>query len=90
MAKKIGEVRFSTKIQIENVFFWKNEFESAFEAKLSKVLVRNNLAFERTTKPIRPKKEVWSLFRQKILTENVFFGTDETSLLDTFAPNRAI
>ena len=26
----------------------------------------------------------------KIQTENVFFRMDETSLLDTFAPNRAI
>ena len=28
--------------------FWKNEFERAFEAKLSKVFVRNNFAPERT------------------------------------------
>ena len=28
--------------------FWKNEFEKAFEAKLSKVFVRNNFAPERT------------------------------------------
>ena len=48
LSKKIGEVRFSTKIQIENVFFGKNEFERAYEAKLSKVFVRNNFAPERT------------------------------------------
>ena len=29
-------------------------------------------------------------FSTKIQTENVFFGMDETSLRDTFAPNRAI
>ena len=30
------------------------------------------------------------MFRQKTPTENVFFGVDEISLRDTFAPNRAI
>ena len=36
LARKIGEVRFNNKIQTENGFFGKNEFERAFEAKLSK------------------------------------------------------
>ena len=71
-------------------FFWKNEFERAFEAKLSKVFVRNNFTPECTIQPIRPGKEVWGWFYQKIPTENVFFGMDETSLRDTFVPNRAI
>ena len=70
--------------------FWKNEFEWAFEAKLSKVFVRNNFAPDRTILPIRPRKEVLGLFNQKIPTENAFFRMDETSLRDTFAPNRAI
>ena len=48
LAHKIGEVRFSTKIEAENVFFWKNELERAFKTKLSKVFVRNNFAHERT------------------------------------------
>ena len=42
--------------------FWKNEFERAFEAKLSKVYVRNNFAPECTIKPIRPRKVVWGRF----------------------------
>ena len=69
---------------------WKNEFGRAFEAKLSNVFVRNNFAPECTIQPIRPRKEVQVRFRQKIPTENVFFGKDETSHRDTFAPNRAI
>ena len=69
---------------------WKNEFERAFEAELSKVFVRNNFAPERTISPIRLRKKVWSRFHQKIPTENVFFRMNETSLRDTFAPNRAI
>ena len=48
LAKKIGEVRFSTKIQIENVIFGKTNLRRAFEAKLSKVFVRNLFAPERT------------------------------------------
>ena len=71
-------------------FFWKNEFERAFEAKLSKVFVWKNFAPERTIYPITPRKEVWCRFRQKILNEDEFFGMDETSHRDTFAPNRAI
>ena len=90
LANKIGEVRFSKKIQTENVVFGKNEFERAFEAKLSKVFPRNNLAPERTIEPIRPRKEVWCRFHQNITTENVVFEKDETSLWDTFAANRAI
>jgi hypothetical protein len=90
LAKKIAEVRFSTKIQTENDVFWKNEFEGAFEAKLSKVFVRNNFAPEPTILPIRPRKEVWGRFHQKIPTENVSFWMDETSPRDTFARNRAI
>ena len=47
--QEIVEVRFSTKIQTENVFLGKkNKFEMAFEAKLSKVFIRNNFAPERT------------------------------------------
>ena len=86
----MGEVRFSTKIQTENVFYGKNEFERAFEAKLSKVFVQNNFAPERTIQLVRRRKEVWSQFNQKIPTENVFFRRDETSPWDTFAPNRAM
>ena len=37
-----------------------------------------------------PRKEVWLRFQQKIPTENMFFGKDETSHWDSFAPNRAI
>ena len=48
LAKKRGEVRFSAKIQTENVIFGKNEFKRAFEAKLGKVFVQNNFAPERT------------------------------------------
>ena len=69
---------------------WKNEFERAFEAELSKVFGRNNFAPERTISPIRPRKEVWGQFYQKIPIENVFFWMDETSLRATFTPNRAI
>ena len=36
---------------------------------------------------IRPRKQVWVRFRQTILTQNVFFGKDLTSLRETFAPN---
>ena len=68
-------------------FFWKNEFERAFEAKLSQVFDRNNFAQERTIQLNRPRKEIWGRFHQKIPTENVFFGMDETSVRDTFAPN---
>ena len=89
-AKKIGEVRFSTKSQIRKRVFWKREFEWAFVAKLSKVFVWKNFAPERTIQPIRPIKDVWGWFHQKIPTENVFFRMDETSLRETFAPNRAI
>ena len=70
--------------------FWKNEFEWAFEAKLSKVFVRNNFAPDRTILPIRPRKEVWGRFHQNIPSENVVFRMDETSFRDTFASNRAI
>ena len=128
---KIGGVRFSTKIQTENLFFWmdetslratfapnraiqsvwptkqvrcdlvqkfkpktffffKNEFERAFEAKLSKVFVQNILAPERTIQPIWPSKEVWGRFYKKIPTENMFFWMDETLLRATFARNRAV
>ena len=90
LAHKKGEVRFSTKIQTENVFFGKNKFERAFEAELSKVFVRNNFAPEHTIQPIRPRKEVWGRFHQRIPSANVFFRMDETSRRDTFAPNRAI
>ena len=70
--------------------FCKNDFERAFEAKLSKVFVRKNFAPECTMYPIRPRKVVWGRFRQKIPTENLFFGMDEALLRGTFAPNRAI
>ena len=78
------------KNSIRKRVFRKNKFERAFVAKLSKVFVRNNFAPESTILPIRPKKEVWDRFHQKIPSENVFFWMDETSLRDTFAPNRAI
>ncbi len=53
---------------------------------MSIVFVRNNFAPEPTIEPIRPRKEVWDRFHQKIPTENVFFRVDETALRDTFAP----
>ena len=37
-----------------------------------------------------PEKRYGAGFIKKIPTENVIFGKDETSLLGTFAPNRAI
>ena len=70
--------------------FWKNEFEWAFEAKLSKVFDLKNFAPELSKQPFRPRKEVLGRFHQKIPTENVFFRMDETSFRDTFASNRAI
>ena len=54
--------------------FWKNEYESTFEAKLSYVFVRNNFAPERTIQRIWPRKEVWGWFHQKIPIENCFLG----------------
>ena len=48
LAYKIGVVRFHTKIKNRKHVFGKNELEWAFEAKLSKVFVRNNFAPERT------------------------------------------
>ena len=83
------QVRFSTIIQSENVFFGKTNSRE-LEAKLSKVFVRNNFTPERAILPIRPRKEVWGWFHEKIPTENVVYRMDETSLRDTFAPNRAI
>ena len=46
----------------------------AFGAKLSKVFVWKNFSPERTILTIRPRKEVWGRFRQKIPIENEFFG----------------
>ena len=89
LANKIGEVRFSTTIQTEN-FFWKNEFERAFEAKLSKVFVRNNFSPNAPNSQLGPEKWYGAGFIKKIPTENVFFRMDETSPRDTFAPNHAI
>ena len=41
--------------------------------------------------PVRLAKKVGGVqLSTKIQTENVFFRMDETSLWDTFAPNRAI
>ena len=89
-----GKENWRGAIQYKNSYrkrvFWKNEFERAFGAKLSNVFVQNNFTPECTIQPIRPRKEVWVWFRQKIPTENVSFGKDETSHRDTFAPNRAI
>ena len=70
--------------------FWKNEFERAFEAKLSKVFIRNNFAPERTYSPFGIGNRYGAGFIKKIPTENVFFMMDETSLRDTFAANRTI
>ena len=70
--------------------FLGKRIQGDFEAKLRNVFVRNNYAPERIIWPIRPRKEVWGRYHQKIPTENVFFRMDETSHRDTFAPNRAI
>ena len=69
---------------------WKNEYERAFQAKLSEVFVQTILPPNTPGSPIRPRKEVCGQFRQKIPAENVFFWMDKTSLRHTFAPNRAI
>ena len=50
---------------------------------MRKVCVRNNFATEHSIQPIRPRKEVWSRFHQKIPTKNVFLRMEQTSLQDT-------
>ena len=54
------------------------------------ISLMNNLTPERAILPIRPRKEVFGRFHQKIPTKNVFFRIDETSLQNAFAPNCAI
>ena len=90
----LGQENWGAATQYKNSnrkhVFWKNEFDRAFEAKFNKVFVRNNFAPERSIQLIKPIKEVWGRFHQKIPIENMFFRIDETSLRETFAPNRAI
>ena len=84
-------MRFSTKIQTENVFFGKkNEFERASEAKLSKFSSETILPPNAPCSELGPEKWYGATFVKKIPTKNVDFRMDETSLRDTFAPNRAI
>ena len=89
-----GQENWRGAIQCKNsnrkCVFWKNEFERAFKEKLCNVFNRNNFTPERAILPIRPRKEVFGRFHQKIPTKNVVFRMDETSLRDTFAPNHAI
>ena len=72
------------------MWFLEKRIREGFWGKIEQSFRPEQFAPERTIKPIWLRKEVWGWFRQQIPTANVFFGMDETSLRDSFSPNRAI
>ena len=52
--------------------FWKNEFEWAFEAKLSKVFVRNNFAFEHHIANLAQKRGIGPVSSKNSNQKRVF------------------
>ena len=89
-ANKTGEVRFSTKIQSENVFFGKTNSIGLLGQNWAKFSSGTVLPPNAPYSQLGPEKRYGTGFINKIPSENEFFRMDETSLRDTFAPNRAI
>ena len=70
--------------------FWKNEFEGAFEAKLSKVFVRNNFAPNAPYSQLAPEKKNGAGFIKKFQPKTCFLGWTKRrsgTLLPPIAPS---
>ena len=65
-------MRFSTKIQTENGFFGKNEFERAFEAKLSKFSSETILPPNAPCRELGPEKWYGDGFIKKFQPKTCF------------------
>ena len=81
---------FLSKNSDQKRVFWKNEFDRAFDAKLSKVFSPGHFCPRTHHIANLASKTGEVRFSTKIQTENVYYGMDETLLRDTFTPNRAI
>ena len=87
---KNGEVRFTTKIQTENVFFGKSNSVELLKQNWAKISSGTIFPPNAPYSQLGPEKMYDASFIKKFQNENVFFSMDETSLRDTFSPNRAI
>ena len=74
LARKIGEIRFNTKIQTENEFFGKNEFERAFQAKLSNFSSETILPPNAPYSELGPEKRYGACFIKKFQSKPSFLG----------------
>ena len=90
LAHKIGEVRFRTKILVENVFIGKTNSSGLLRQNWAKFSSGTILPPNAPYSQLGSEKRYGGRFHQKIPTKKVFVRMDETSLRDTFATNRAI
>jgi hypothetical protein len=90
VGKNVVMTQFSTKIQTENMFFGKTNLRGLLRQNSAKFSSGTILPPNSPYSQLDLEKRYGAGFIKKIPTENVFFRMDETSLRDTFAPNRAI
>ena len=74
LAMKIGEVRFSTKIQTENLFFGKTNSRGLLRQNIAKFSSGTILPPNAPYSQLVPEKRYGTVFITKIQTKNLFFG----------------
>ena len=74
LSKKIGEVRFSTKIQIENVFFGKTNLRGLLRQNWAKFSFRTILPPNAPYSELRPEKRCGAYFVKKFRPKSCFLG----------------
>ena len=74
LAKKIGEVRFSTKIQTENVFFGKTNSRGLLRQNRAKFSFGTTLPRNAPYSQLGPEKRYGAGFIKKFQPKTCFFG----------------
>ena len=74
LAHKIGEVRFSTKIQTENVFFGKTNSRGLLRQNWEKFLFGTILPPNAPHSQLGPEKRYWAGFIKKFQPKTCFLG----------------
>ena len=74
LAKKIGEVRFSTKIQTEKVFFGKTNSRGHLSQNRAKFSFRTILPLNAPYSQLGPEKRYGTGFIKKLHPKTCFFG----------------
>ena len=85
LARKIGEVRFSTKIQAENVSFGKNNSRGLLRQNWAKFSSGTILPPNASHSPLGPEKWYGVGFVEKFRTKTCFLGWTKLSS-ETFLP----